>query len=343
MQVVLGPAPNPVKVYGALGDQARYFSIADGQVSRLYGETPLPDFPARSDGPRVGMLGGSSIRDGTPNLHPSREVPGRLADRLGVEVVNLGSPGLDSHDLVEMVESLDGVDFSALVVYTGHNDLGNALFESRYGDLPSALYAHVHGGLSHLQLFSQLSRVVVPPTGTLRRTRPGMRPEEGEVQPLDPMKRAILFAAFEKNLTRIAWRTARRGWPLVLVSPVSDLTTMPQVGDCTAGDCPEDWFAEARDRAPTDPDGAVALLRSMRDNDLACLRAPSAIEDAVRRVAADFDHITLVEPFEVLSRDPSFDIPNRRLFIDPVHFSPEGHRELARVLEEPVRAALVER
>ena len=80
----------------------------------------------------------------------------------------------------------------------------------------------------------------------------------------------------------------------------------------------------------------------MRDTDPACVRAPTQSEDLVRSVAHRFDHITLVDPFDLLARDPTFDIPNRRLFIDPVHFSPEGHREMARILEDPIRAILAQ-
>jgi lysophospholipase L1-like esterase len=340
LRLALGPAPNPVQVYGALGDHDQFFRIESDLATRLYGEHPLAPFAVRSDVPRIGVLGGSSMREGTPDLPPDREVPGLLATALGVPVENLAAPGLDSHDLVEITDELGAMDFAALVVYTGHNDLGNAMFESRYGTLPSALYAHVYGGLSHLQLFSQLSRALVPRTGTDRRTRPDMVPEQHEIQPLDPMRRAVTLVAFRKNLQRIAWLTERRGQPLVLVVPISDLTALPATTACEPGDCASDYFDRARDLHRTDPTAAVDILRLLRDTDPACVRAPTTSEDIVREVAAEFDHITLVDPFPLLPRDPSFDIPNRRLFIDPVHFSPEGHRELAGVLEGPLRTVL---
>ncbi len=322
LRLLLGPAPNPVRVFGALGAHDQYFEIAYGMAHRAYGEAPLEPFAVRSSAPRLAMLGGSSIRDGTPNLHPDREVPGLLSTALGVEVVNLGSPG-------------------GLVMYTGHNDLGNALFETRYGNLPSAIFAYAQGGLSHLQLFSQLSRLVVPRTGTTRRTRPGMFPEADEVVPLDPMRRAVVYSAFRKNLERIAWLTGRRDQPMVWVLPVSDLTALPQKVPCEEGDCPSDWFSRARERNRTDPAAAVDILLALRDNDPTCLRATSTAEAILREVAAEYAHITLVEPGPLLARDPTFDVPNRRLFIDPVHFSAEGHRSLAELLVEPVTDSLL--
>lgn len=336
----LGPAPNPVKVYGALGDRDQFFKVEDGMVQRLYGENPLPPFPMTSDTPRIAVLGGSSIREGTPDLTPDREMPGHLASLLDTDVVNLGAPGLDSYDILEIVEEIAPFDFDALVVYTGHNDLGNAVFESRYGTLPSALYAYTYGGLSHLQLFSQLSRILVPRTGTDRRTRPMMAPAKDEIQPLDPLRREITIRAFDRNLDRIAWITQQRDQPLVLVVPVSDLTAWPQSAPCEPGHCPDDEFTRARALTATDPAGAVEILRTLRDQDPACVRAPTATESRVRAVGARYPHVTLVDPFPVLPRDPTFDIPNRRLFIDPVHFSPMGHTELASVLEAPVRAVV---
>ncbi len=337
-----GPAPNPVKVYGALGERDQYFALSDGMVQRLYGESPLPPFAVRSPSARVAMLGGSSIREGTPNITADQEIPGLLSTQLDMDVINLGAPGLDSYDILEIVEELAPMDFSVLVIYTGHNDLGNAMFERRYGTLPSALYAYTYGGLSHLQLFSQLSRLLVPRTGTDRRTRPFMRPEEDEVLPLDPLRRTITIQAYARNLERIAWITKRRAQPLVLVVPVSDLTAWPQSTPCEPGDCPPDHFDRARALNRSEPAAAVDILRLLRDRDPACVRAPTSAEDHVRAVARAFDHITLVEPFDTLPRDPTFDIPNRGLFIDPVHFSLRGHREMAKVLEAPIRAALGE-
>ena len=335
-----GPAPNPVQVYGALGAHDGFLDIVDGEVHRRYGEQPLPAFPQVHEGPRVGVLGGSSIHEGTPGLPPEEELPGLLANRLGVDVVNLGAPGLDSYDLLEITEALETVDFDALVVYTGHNDLGNAVFESRYGTLPSALYAYAYGGLSHLQLFSQLSRLLVPRTGTDRRTRPFMKPKADEIQPLDPLRRKITIRAFGRNLERIAWITQRRQQPLVLVVPVSDLTSWPQSAPCEPGHCPPDYFDKARAITKADPAAAIDILRHLKDQDPACVRAPTATETLVRTVAQQFPHVTLVDPFDALPKDPTFDIPNRALFIDPVHFSPEGHAALATVLEAPVLRAL---
>ena len=40
-----GPAPNPVRVFGALGAHDQFLALEDGAVRRLYGESPLPPFP----------------------------------------------------------------------------------------------------------------------------------------------------------------------------------------------------------------------------------------------------------------------------------------------------------
>jgi len=340
MRAVLGPPPAAIAVYSALGAHESYLDITDGQATLRVGRGDVPAFSARSDAPRVAVLGGSSVHGGSPNVHHTREFSGRLATALDVEVVNLGSPGLDSHDVVRLTRELSAVDLSAVVVYTGHNDFGNAFFEQRYGSVSAGLFARVHGALSHLQLFAQLSRVLRPTTGTDRRARPGMAPQQHEVQTLDAHARRLAVEGLAANLEQVAWMTHERDVPVVMVVPVCKLTSWPGGQDCAPGTCPADRFAEAEALAPDDPAGAVAILRQLRDTDPVPLRAPTVAQDAVRDVASRWDHITLVDPSVALDRDPVFDVPHRRLFIDPVHFSPDGHRAMAELLDAPVRAAL---
>ena len=67
-----GPAPNPVKVYGALGERDQYFELSSGMARRLYGENPLPPFEVHSPSPRVAMRRSSVVQNGgTPGRRES--------------------------------------------------------------------------------------------------------------------------------------------------------------------------------------------------------------------------------------------------------------------------------
>lgn len=340
LRLVLGPPPSAVAVFAALGPHERYLDLTEDTVTVGYGRRRPPPFPRRSAAPRVVVLGGSSVHEGTPRLPAAEEFPGLLAAALSVEVLNLGSPGLDSHDLVRIVDELDAVEVSTVVVYTGHNDFGNTYFAERYGSVGSALGARVLGRLSQLQLYAQLSRMVVAPTGTDRSRGGAGPPGRGAPAGLTAEQVRRTLDALRRNLERIAWRTGRQGRALVLVPPVSRLTTLPWEGECAPGSCPSDQMATATDLAASDPAAAVALLQRLRDEDRLTLRAHTAAQDTVRAVAARHDHVVLVDAFAQLPRDPVFAAPHRHLFIDPVHLAPEGHAAMARILEGPVAATL---
>lgn len=331
MRLVLGPPPPATRVYAALGDQERYFET-DGELLRpAYGAEPPAPFPQSAPWPRFAVMGGSSVHGGTPGAGLDREFPGRAARMLGVEGLNLGSPGLDSHDLARMVAELDGVELDALVLYTGHNDFGNTHFEGRYGTVSSALVARGRSLLGRLQLYAQLTRLVLGPSGELRRSRGGMAPQAGSMLPLNPARVELALAGLVANLERILWLAEAQGWPVVLMVPVSQLTLPPDRQGCDRPGCPADLLREADQVADTDPERAQHLLQLARDADPMGIRAPTAAESAIRALG-DRPGVTLVDCFVALPRDRRFPVPARELFIDPVHLSLRGHSQVGALL-----------
>ena len=195
---LLGPPPPPVRVYRALGEHERYFQIsADGAtVSALYdAEAGIPDFPVDAGGQRVVVMGGSSVHGGSPGVEDAWEFPGRLEVLTGAETLNLGQPGLDSFDLVRMLDELlaAAVRIDVLVVYAGHNDFGNTLFENRYGTLRAGLSARALSVLGRLQLFSQLSRLLQPISGSTRRAQDDPQRSDEGARPLNAARKAQIF------------------------------------------------------------------------------------------------------------------------------------------------------
>lgn len=335
----LGPPEAAIRVHAALGEHEQYLVENAGWVATTYGDSSRDAFRPTQTGPRFAVLGGSTVHGGTANAGFDQEFPHRAARMLGVTALNLGSPGLDSHDLVRILDELDGVGLDALVVYTGHNDFGNAHFEGRYGTARSKLGAYVHAGFSRLQLFAQLSRLVRPITGAARRARVGMDPAAGEVHPLGPARQRMVLSGLEANLDRLAWTAGRRGLPTVFVVPVGRLSQTSGRMPCDRPDCPEMLVRRAREIAESDPEEAVRLLQRARDTDPIGLRAPTPAQDLVRQLGDRYDHVTVVDAFARLPRDARFDVPDAKLFVDPVHLSRRGHTQVGALVAlalEPV-------
>ncbi len=340
LRIGLGPPPAAIRVFAALGERDHFLTVDDSTVSLAYGWGERSAVPRTTDAPRVMVLGGSSVHGGTPGLMLPREFPGQAAAQLGIDVLNLGQPGFDSHDLVRIVDELSPVDVSALVVYTGHNDFGNTHFEGRYGTLSSALVARLHGVLSRLQLFAQVSRIVRPMTGSNRRSRSGMAPQPGEVRHLNDARRTLTLQGLSANLERIVYLAGKRGVAVVLVTPVSRLAVPEQVPCPPEIVCPSDDAETVAELAARDPAAAVDLLRSLRDTDPMGLQAPTAAQQLVRDIAGRYAHVALLDAEALLPRDEFLPMPNPALFIDPVHFSPDGHAEMGTLLAQTLSAML---
>lgn len=325
MRSLLGPPPPPVRVLHRQGQVDEYIVVNKDRAEAAYQILePIGPFPLRADGPRIAVLGGSSIHVGGGGLDTAQEAATLLAERLGVAVLNLGMPGLDSHDIADIVEELAPVSLDALVVYTGHNDLGNTLFQGRYSSRFGDAEARVLAALEHLQLFCQLRRAVAATEGTPEAEQGGPK------MTMTPSQRGAAIRYFAANIRRIVWHSQQRGLPLVLVVPASDLTRRPSHA-CPEAPCAAALWEQARTT------GDAAFLRQARDRDVVTIRAPSEVEEIVRSFAGE-PGVTVVDAARDLPRDVRFDAPDRRLFLDPVHFSERGNVALAALLEPSLRS-----
>lgn len=326
---LLGPPPPPVTVLHRRGQVDHYIEIHGETAEAAYQVLePIGPFALRSAGPRIAVLGGSSVHVGGGGLPVAAEAASRLAEALDIEVLNLGMPGLDSHDLVEIVGELAPAGLDALVVYTGHNDLGNTLFQGRYTGRLGDAEARVLSALEHLQIFCQLRRAVAATEGHTEEETGGPQMQMTAAQ------RDAAIRYFAANMRRIVWLAQRQGRPLVLVVPASDLTRRPS-HRCPEPPCAAALWEQARQTGDAD------YLRQARDRDVVAIRAPSAVEDIVRSLAGE-PGVTVVDAAAELPRDARFDAPDRRLFIDPVHFSERGNQALADLLAPAVREVLAE-
>ena len=100
-----GPPPPPVKVYAGLQKLDDHFMERDGQVSALYDQgIAITPFPSEWGARRIAFVGGSSVHGGSGDLAEQQEFPAHAQRLSRIRAVNLGQPGLDSHDLVDIVE-----------------------------------------------------------------------------------------------------------------------------------------------------------------------------------------------------------------------------------------------
>lgn len=335
LRIGLGPPPPPVAVYSGLQPHEHYFSTDEGIVTADYqSRDPLPPWPAQVDHPRAAVIGGSSVHERSAGVRPSGQFPALLEARTGIDTLNLGSPALDSHDLVRLVEELLAFPPDVLIVYTGHNDFGNTYFNQRYGDLSAGISARAQAGMEQLQLFCQLRRLVAP-LSQAASAGPSFNNRGA------PISRTQWWAALrylEANLRRIVWMSSRADVPVVLVTPVSALARPPASQRCLGeGPCAMDLWRSALQE--TDPAQAEALMRRARDYDGIPMRAPAQAIEAVRRVAEE-EGAVLLDAEALLPRHPTLDTPADDLFHDHVHFTAEGHAAMADLIAPVVQSIL---
>lgn len=334
LRATLGPPPPPIQVYNAIGEHDHWLEPRpDGTWLPTY---QLHAAPVPADTPVV-VLGGSSVHGGTPGLTTAGEFPALTSAELGVPVANLGSPGLDTHDHVAILEALAETTLqpSIVVVYAGHNDFGNARFQARYGTVSAGLAAHTQALLEHFQLYVQLSRTLRPVSGQARQRGVSL-----DQPSLTEGAHNAALRHLQANLARMVHLTESNGQQLVFMSPLSQLLSPPVDPTCTDTRCPQRDFEAARTLRERDPEGAADLLRRARDHDLAAPRSPTAVATTMTALARDNAHVHVIISEHKVPQAPAVPVPDRRLFADPVHPSAAGHTALATALAQTLAPLL---
>ena len=280
--------------------------------------------------PRALFVGGSSVHQGVPPR--PQEWPAVVGDLLRADTVNLGSPGLDSNDLVQVVREAEALTHKVLVVYSGHNDLANAFMRARFAGGGSRALSRLRVALMGLRLFTLLD-------DRFASRGAGRRQEEAGVPILSAGEKAEILSGLEDNLLEICAMSADRGVNVVLVSPASSVLHPPAEQTCAPERCLNDEFRAAEGLRRRDPKAAAEAYRAVRDRDWSSIRAPTEVVEVYRRVAAETG-ARLVEAEAGLPRADGVNLPAERLFLDQLHYSVEGHRALAELVAPAVAEAL---
>ncbi|MBM4369836.1 MAG: hypothetical protein FJ102_26740 [Deltaproteobacteria bacterium] len=336
LRLVMGPPPPPVRVFGALKDYDQYLSEQGVYIVANYVQNNAPTIPLQSKTPRCAVLGGSSVHDGSPSVPTAAEFPALIGEAVGIPVVNLGAPGLDSFDMVRIVEDLVQWKWSCIVLYGPHNDFGNAFFQARFGTPLGAFGARALAFMERFQLFTQVARLVNATGGTRLKGN-----DHGAPSGLDDERFERILRYLEQNHRRMAWLAEQHGIETIIVSPVGH--TLNQPGDpCTSPGCAWPIYKQAMNTADWNPQKAAQLFREARDADRIGLRAPTAATEALHQVAIDTGSVW-VDAEKMVPQHQLVPLPSPLLFTDGVHFTAAGHRAMAEAIAPAVRQAVAGR
>ena len=310
---------------------------------------------------RLVVLGGSSVA-GPPADH--RLAANLLASGLSAEVVNLAVSGMDSGHLLATAPGVIALRPDAVIIYSGHNDLGNAVFERRYSDPREVAVARTRAVLGKSRLYSLLETALRGPEE--RAVIQHFKVKEVALSPaqkdagLDDFARrtralvttlraAGLPVVVSTVVSNPAWSSVAFTCPEALralsvepsrtaVMPVAQVDPAALAAARAASPCVDlDLVAarlqwEAGDRA-----AAAAELERLRDQDPIPLRAPLRVNEELRALAHDTGAVLVDTAAAFKERGGGVEPPT--WFIDMVHLSGAGNQALAASLAEGVAAA----
>lgn len=301
----------------------------------------LKEKPA--NGLRIFVLGGSTAA-GFPyerNLRFSRILETALQrqypDRT-VEVVNLAMSAINSYALLDFMDEVLAQKPDAILLYAGHNEyygaLGVASRES-LGRRREWVLAALK--LQRLRLFMAMRNLTArlrplppsSPTATL------MERVVAEQQiPLDEALYRAGIDQFEKNLRAILQKAKV---PVILGELVCNLKDQPPFISLPDESAEAVYRQAQQAAAQHDYQSAKTLYLRAKELDALRFRAPEAVNDVIRRLAAEFRQplAPMVSRFEDASPNG---LIGDRLMIDHLHPNIDGYFLMAQVFADAMTA-----
>ena len=363
-RLVWGPPEPSLNV--VLEKRDHYFDVEGQGVRTNYqGEFALHSFSMQpSSRPRVAWLGGSSIRGASL---PELEAPHLVERSTRTENLNLAAPGLDTRHFLEMLPEVLSFSPDVLVIYTGHNDRGNAVFSTLYQTAGRQFLARVFSWLGKSRLYSLMrsgsrglvERLPVTPTMDLSHA---------------PSQEALtgIRAEFEERLRQIVRQAHSQGVQVVLVTVVSNPLAHPFAYQCPDAlkalglsisheshgaldiadldteelarlrvenpDCRELQVFQARLDKVAGEAHAIETLDRLRDAYPLPVSADRATVGTIRRVALE-EGVVLADA-NAAFRIAGGGIEPPGWFWDPNHLREAGQQALASVVAESLRSTL---
>ncbi len=340
VRLVDGPPPAPTRVYAVNPPGTRFLRVdGDNLHADFQSNSPNAVIPREPPRRRVAVIGGSSVHIGSAVDDP--EFPQLLRKKINADVMNLGAPGLDSADHVRQVEELLDDEWTAIVMYAGHNDFGNAFFLQRYAGAQGAVNAWTRQVLERSATYVLLRETLMPAGG---RTNMNPRPD---MPAMTDEQVALAEADLATNYERMAWLCKRAGTTLVIAVPAVSWTEAPIQTSCDRSPCAYQLHQQASARLAQQGARASAVeatklgdvFRAAGDADRQLLHVTLRAQQIMRDIALR-EGLPLVDADRDLPVAAGADVPDPELFLDHVHFTARGHREMATLLAGPLAKLL---
>jgi hypothetical protein len=278
-----------------------------------------------------------------------------MGELLGVESLNFAGIGLDTVAIGAILDDVLSIKPDVLVVYSGHNELGNAVFTGRYGDERTARIATLRARFGVSRLYQALEMAI---RGRETLALPSAANEQqfsiGEAT------RTEIHWRYEERLRHIVAKASASGVPVVLATLMSNPVAPSMEFSCPeamkragfrgirpealpVAELVESDIAAAEAMAPGCRDlawirarraGDAAALDELRDTDPLPVRADRTLNGVIRRVATETG-ATLVD-VEGFARMAGSGLEPSAWFLDPMHLTAGGHDALARMVAQGV-------
>lgn len=315
---------------------------------------PIEPFKAaRAEGAlRVFVLGESSAA-GFPLPHNgtfSRVLADVLADVLPdatIEMVNLGIAATNSFTLVDLMDEVLEQRPDLVLVYGGHNEYYGALgVGSRQGAMASPSVKRMALRVLRLRTAVVLRDALASLLGgeggaassrAEAATMMEVVARDQEIELGSDVYKAGL-QQFAENIALVIQRCREQGVPVFVASQPSnvlDRAPFASAANGRAGGADSVFASASHLLATGDSSAARELFIRARDLDVVRFRAPSKLNEVVRRVAAEQHarYVPVAEAFDARSGG----MPGTELFFEHVHPTPSGQVLIARTFFESIR------
>ncbi len=348
-------APTPPAVSRVPKIEGRWLKDDGAYVRTTYQESfAIGPIVKETERPRLIVLGGSSMHGGDGQLEAGMEAASVLGHAMDIDSVNLATPGMATEHLVSLLPEALALRPDAVLIYSGHNDIGNALFAGSFGDPKGRAIARGRHLLSHLRLFEVLEAQL-----TQVRSEAGVHTDDTPDAPLDADRRRAILVDYELRLRWLVRGIRDAGLPVILSTVASDAAAPPQRWSCpevhqelgfrahprmVAGQgLPEEllpdhpcsdvqWVRAHQLRAEGQDEAAAEAFDRARDTDAWAIRAGRPTNAIIREVAEEEGAILVDYSARLRAEGRGWE-PGP-YFSDPLHLSDLGHRALAVLVSE---------
>ena len=297
---------------------------------------------------RIFALGGSTTA--AFPYHWYYGFPARLEDRLAealpgrrVEVANLGMTATNSFTIRDLAPAVVAQQPDAVVIYAGHNE-----FYGAYGTASTQGWAGTSVFVKRLLIGASRWALVAGIGERLEADDAGLAPGERRTMMARVVRESSIAAGsdayragvaqFESNLHAALRRFERAGIPVYLGTLTSNLADQPPLGDEPAAR--EAYDSGRRRLAAGDSAAAREDFLLAKEADGLRFRAPEDVNSAIRRLAAEFPNVVLVDVQDRFRLESPGGVEGAALFADHLHPNARGYALMADAYLDAMRASL---